>query len=207
MNGYMLIQLYSILAASPLAHSISVDAEVVTWAIHDILIQGIFGYWLLIGHDSKEAGQVFTFFFFFLFLLFDTQSNTQFLDNLFSRASGLTASAKKAAFASVRMMERRRFLTKQTRALLSSIDNKCKSELFVTPGDKIAVQGKVLKLSISFLVFFYIKTCCRLRMVDITCWNYWIVREKNPRFLFSNRLILFYNKVDSRIERYPLNVA
>jgi hypothetical protein len=55
-NEYVLIQLYSILAASPLAHRISVDAEVVTWAIHDILTQGIFGYWLLLGHDKREAG-------------------------------------------------------------------------------------------------------------------------------------------------------
>ncbi|CRG83489.1 Opsin-1 [Talaromyces islandicus] len=47
-----------ILAASPLAQRISVDAEVVTWAIHDILIQGIFGYWLLIGHDNRETGQL-----------------------------------------------------------------------------------------------------------------------------------------------------
>ncbi|OKL63044.1 hypothetical protein UA08_01216 [Talaromyces atroroseus] len=48
-----------ILAASPLSHRISVDAETVAWAIHDILTQGLFGYWLLVGHDSSETGQLF----------------------------------------------------------------------------------------------------------------------------------------------------
>ncbi|EED19097.1 opsin, putative [Talaromyces stipitatus ATCC 10500] len=48
-----------ILAASPLSQRISVDAETVAWAIHDILTQGIFGYWLLLGHDSSETGQLF----------------------------------------------------------------------------------------------------------------------------------------------------
>ncbi|KAH8690082.1 putative opsin [Talaromyces proteolyticus] len=47
-----------ILAASPLAHKISVDAEVVAWAVHDILTQGIFGYWLILAHDKKDAGQL-----------------------------------------------------------------------------------------------------------------------------------------------------
>lgn len=46
----------SILAASPLSHRISVDAEVVAWAIHDILTQGLFGFWLVLGHDSSETG-------------------------------------------------------------------------------------------------------------------------------------------------------
>jgi len=44
-----------ILAASPLAHKINLDAEVVAWAVHDILTQGIFGYWLLLTHDNQES--------------------------------------------------------------------------------------------------------------------------------------------------------
>jgi hypothetical protein len=41
---------------SPLSQRISVDAETVAWAVHDILTQGLFGYWLLLGHDSSETG-------------------------------------------------------------------------------------------------------------------------------------------------------
>jgi len=44
-----------ILAVSPLAHRINIDAEVVAWAIQDILSQGIFGFWLLLTLDNSEA--------------------------------------------------------------------------------------------------------------------------------------------------------
>jgi len=47
-----------ILAASPLSRRISLNAETIVWAIHDILTQGIFGYWLLLGHDSNESGKL-----------------------------------------------------------------------------------------------------------------------------------------------------
>lgn len=46
--------LFSILAASPLAHKVTLDAEVVVWAILDILTQGAVGYWLLIRHYRQE---------------------------------------------------------------------------------------------------------------------------------------------------------
>jgi bacteriorhodopsin len=48
-----------ILAVSPLSGRISVDAETVAWAVHDILTQGLFGFWLLLGHDRSETGQLF----------------------------------------------------------------------------------------------------------------------------------------------------
>jgi hypothetical protein len=33
----------------------SLDAEVIVWAILDLLTQGVFGYWLLLAHDNAEA--------------------------------------------------------------------------------------------------------------------------------------------------------
>lgn len=48
-----------ILAASPLAHKISLDAEVIAWAILDILTQGIFGYWLLLTLDNSDTTSVY----------------------------------------------------------------------------------------------------------------------------------------------------
>jgi bacteriorhodopsin len=44
-----------ILAASPLAHKVNLDAEVVAWALLDILTQAVFGYWLLLTHDNQES--------------------------------------------------------------------------------------------------------------------------------------------------------
>ncbi|OAX81063.1 hypothetical protein ACJ72_04594 [Emergomyces africanus] len=42
-------------AASSNARRMSIDAEIVTYAILDILLQGLFGYWLLISHDSMPT--------------------------------------------------------------------------------------------------------------------------------------------------------
>lgn len=42
-------------AAGPLALKLSVDAETVIFAIHDILTQGIVSYWLLLAHDNATA--------------------------------------------------------------------------------------------------------------------------------------------------------
>lgn len=50
----MLVQ-FRIWAASSNARRMSIDAEIVTYAILDILLQGLFGYWLLISHDSMSA--------------------------------------------------------------------------------------------------------------------------------------------------------
>jgi bacteriorhodopsin len=47
-----------ILAASPLAHKISLDAEVIVWAVLDILTQGVFGYWLLLTLDNSETTSI-----------------------------------------------------------------------------------------------------------------------------------------------------
>lgn len=47
--------LLSALAAGPLALKLSVDAETVIFAIHDILTQGIVGYWLLLANDNASA--------------------------------------------------------------------------------------------------------------------------------------------------------
>ncbi|KAL1961642.1 hypothetical protein VTN77DRAFT_1357 [Rasamsonia byssochlamydoides] len=44
-----------ILAASPLAHRLTLDSETIVWAILDILTQAVFGFWLLLTHDSREA--------------------------------------------------------------------------------------------------------------------------------------------------------
>lgn len=46
---------FSVLGAGPLALKLSVDAETVVFAIHDILTQGIVGYWLLLAHDNATA--------------------------------------------------------------------------------------------------------------------------------------------------------
>lgn len=50
-----LTDLYSILATSSLAHRVSIDTEIVAFAVLDILTQGIFGYWLLVSHDSSPS--------------------------------------------------------------------------------------------------------------------------------------------------------
>ncbi|KAL1977499.1 hypothetical protein VTN31DRAFT_358 [Thermomyces dupontii] len=42
-------------ASSPLARKISVDAEIILFAIVDVLTQGLMGFWLIVGHDSSEA--------------------------------------------------------------------------------------------------------------------------------------------------------
>ncbi|KAL1994449.1 hypothetical protein VTN49DRAFT_1919 [Thermomyces lanuginosus] len=42
-------------ASSPLARKISVDAEIILFAIVDVLTQGVMGFWLIVGHDSSEA--------------------------------------------------------------------------------------------------------------------------------------------------------
>ncbi|EEQ92316.1 opsin 1, variant [Blastomyces dermatitidis ER-3] len=58
LSGVALVALlvYPIIwAASSNARRMSIDAEVVTYAILDILLQGLFGYWLLISHDSMSA--------------------------------------------------------------------------------------------------------------------------------------------------------
>ncbi|OJD15835.1 hypothetical protein AJ78_03932 [Emergomyces pasteurianus Ep9510] len=58
LSGFTLVVLlvYPIIwAASSNARRMSIDAEIVTYAILDILLQGLFGYWLLISHDSMSA--------------------------------------------------------------------------------------------------------------------------------------------------------
>lgn len=51
-TSVLILALYPIiLAASSLAHSISLDSEIVVWAVFDIIAQGIFGFWLLLTHD------------------------------------------------------------------------------------------------------------------------------------------------------------
>ncbi|CAI7618392.1 unnamed protein product [Penicillium pancosmium] len=53
---FVVFALYPIvLGAGPLALKLSVDAETVVFAIHDILTQGIVGYWLLLAHDNATA--------------------------------------------------------------------------------------------------------------------------------------------------------
>lgn len=47
--------LRSAVASSPLARKISVDAEIILFAIVDVLTQGVMGFWLIVGHDSSEA--------------------------------------------------------------------------------------------------------------------------------------------------------
>ncbi|KAK2771435.1 hypothetical protein FQN53_004988 [Emmonsiellopsis sp. PD_33] len=55
LSGFALVVLlvYPVIwAASSNARRMSIDAEIVVYAILDVLLQGIFGYWLLISHDS-----------------------------------------------------------------------------------------------------------------------------------------------------------
>ncbi|KAL2010848.1 hypothetical protein VTN00DRAFT_3566 [Thermoascus crustaceus] len=57
-GGFVLVvfALYPIiLATSSLAHRVSIDTEIVAFAVLDILTQGIFGYWLLVSHDSSPS--------------------------------------------------------------------------------------------------------------------------------------------------------
>ncbi|EAS29357.3 opsin 1 [Coccidioides immitis RS] len=56
--GYFLVLLliYPIIwAASSNTRRMSVDAEIIIYAILDILSQGVFGYWLLVSHDSMQS--------------------------------------------------------------------------------------------------------------------------------------------------------
>jgi hypothetical protein len=46
---------FSAIAAGPLALKLSVDAETVVFAVHDILTQGIVGYWLILSHDNATG--------------------------------------------------------------------------------------------------------------------------------------------------------
>ncbi|PGH28041.1 hypothetical protein AJ80_00296 [Polytolypa hystricis UAMH7299] len=56
--GYSLVVLlvYPIIwAASANARRMSIDAEIIVYAILDILLQGVFGYWLLVSHDVTSS--------------------------------------------------------------------------------------------------------------------------------------------------------
>ncbi|EEP77523.1 opsin 1 protein [Uncinocarpus reesii 1704] len=56
--GYFLVLLliYPIIwAASSNTRRMSVDAEIIIYAILDVLSQGVFGYWLLVSHDSMQS--------------------------------------------------------------------------------------------------------------------------------------------------------
>ncbi|KAK2733668.1 hypothetical protein FQN57_002065 [Myotisia sp. PD_48] len=56
--GFSLIVLlvYPIIwAASSNARKMSVDAEIIVYAILDILSQAVFGYWLIVSHDSMQS--------------------------------------------------------------------------------------------------------------------------------------------------------
>ncbi|PGH07910.1 hypothetical protein AJ79_06118 [Helicocarpus griseus UAMH5409] len=58
LSGYALTLLlvYPVIwAASSNARRMSIDAEVIVYAILDVLLQGLFGYWLLISHDSMST--------------------------------------------------------------------------------------------------------------------------------------------------------
>lgn len=50
-----MLMLYSSLASGVLALKLSVDAETILFAIMDIMMQGILGYWLLLAHDSASG--------------------------------------------------------------------------------------------------------------------------------------------------------
>jgi len=57
-GGYSLVVLliYPIIwAASSNARRMSIDAEIIVYAILDVLSQGVFGYWLLVTHDSMRS--------------------------------------------------------------------------------------------------------------------------------------------------------
>ncbi|KAE8147775.1 hypothetical protein BDV25DRAFT_168874 [Aspergillus avenaceus] len=43
------------LAAGALALKINIDAETIVFAIHDIFLQGILGYWLILAHDASPG--------------------------------------------------------------------------------------------------------------------------------------------------------
>ncbi|KAE8355690.1 hypothetical protein BDV28DRAFT_128431 [Aspergillus coremiiformis] len=43
------------LAAGALALKINIDAETIIFAIHDIFLQGIIGYWLVVSHDASPG--------------------------------------------------------------------------------------------------------------------------------------------------------
>lgn len=43
------------IASGPLALKVSVDAETILFAAHDILTQGIVGYWLLLSLDNSTG--------------------------------------------------------------------------------------------------------------------------------------------------------
>jgi hypothetical protein len=45
----------STLAAGALALKVGITAETVLFAIHDIIIQGILGYWLVIANDAATG--------------------------------------------------------------------------------------------------------------------------------------------------------
>lgn len=47
--------LYRAIAAGALALKIGVDAETIIFAIHDIFLQGIIGYWLIFAHDAAPG--------------------------------------------------------------------------------------------------------------------------------------------------------
>lgn len=47
--------LSSSLASGALALKLSVDAETILFAIMDIMMQGILGYWLVLAHDSVHG--------------------------------------------------------------------------------------------------------------------------------------------------------
>ncbi|KAJ5224985.1 hypothetical protein N7468_006210 [Penicillium chermesinum] len=54
--GFVVSALYPIaLAAGTLALKISVDVETILFAVQDIFVQGILGYWLLLTHDSATG--------------------------------------------------------------------------------------------------------------------------------------------------------
>ncbi|WEW59632.1 hypothetical protein PRK78_005111 [Emydomyces testavorans] len=56
--GYFLVLLliYPVIwAASSNARRMSIDAEIIIYAILDVLSQGVFGYWLLVSHDSMQS--------------------------------------------------------------------------------------------------------------------------------------------------------
>jgi bacteriorhodopsin len=61
----------------------NLDSETVVWAILDILIQCVFGFWLLLTHDSREAWLVLIESFQFAPVA-DSDSRTLYVDGFWS---------------------------------------------------------------------------------------------------------------------------
>lgn len=52
---YLDANVYSTLAAGPIAMKVNVDTEIILFAILDIFLQGLLGYWIIIAHDGSPG--------------------------------------------------------------------------------------------------------------------------------------------------------